>query len=81
MGSLREELETDQKVYVGRVPALFAILDSMTDEDRNELLDVLNDRTVSSPAIHRVLTKRGYKVGLTAIKAFRSGGNTHVYPR
>jgi hypothetical protein len=81
VGSLREELETDQKVYVGRVPALFAILDEMPEEERQELLDVLDDRTVSSPAIHRVLAKRGYKIGLTAIKAFRSGVNTNVYPR
>lgn len=81
MASLREEVAAEQQRPVNNQPALFAILDSMSEEDRKDLLDVLDDRTVSSPTIHRVLTKRGYKVGVTAIKAFRSGVNTNVYPR
>lgn len=81
MGSLREEVAAEQRRPVNNQPALFGILDSMTEEERKDLLDVLDDRTVPSPAIHRVLTKRGYKVGLTAIKAFRQGVNTNVYPR
>lgn len=81
MGSLREEVAAEQQRPVNNQPALFAILDSMSEEDRKDLLDVLDDRTVSSPAIHRVLTKRGHKVGLTAIKMFRSGGHSNVYSR
>lgn len=81
MASLREEVAAEQKRPMNNQPALFAILDSLSAEERKDLLDVLDDRTVSAPAIHRVLTKRGYKVGLTSIKAFRTGGNSNVYPR
>lgn len=81
MGSLREEVAAEQQRPVNNMPVLFAILDSMSEDERKDLLDVLDDRTVSSPAIHRVLTKRGYKVGLTAIKSFRNGENSNVYPR
>lgn len=81
MGSLREEVAAEQQRPVNNMPVLFGILDSMSEDERKDLLDVLDDRTVSSPAIHRVLTKRGYKVGLTAIKSFRNGENSNVYPR
>jgi hypothetical protein len=51
----------------------------MSEDDRNDLLEALGDPTLSSGAILRVLSARGYKIGITSIKAYRRGEIANVY--
>ena len=80
MGELAKQLRAergDNRVH--REPALTVILREMSDEDRADLLDALADLSLGAPAIHRVLTARGYKIGVSAIKAYRRGEIVNVY--
>jgi hypothetical protein len=58
---------------------LTTILREMSEDDRNDLLEALGDPTLSSGAILRVLSARGYKIGITSIKAYRRGEIANVY--
>lgn len=80
MGELAEQFQAERIPSGGiREPILTAILREMSEDDRNDLLEALADPTLSSGAIMRVLTARGYKIGITSIKAYRRGEITNVY--
>jgi hypothetical protein len=51
----------------------------MSEDDRNDLLEALANPRLSSGAIFRVLSARGYKIGITSIKAYRRGEISNVY--
>lgn len=80
MGELAEQFQAERIPHGGmREPVLTTILREMSEDDRNDLLDALADLTLSAGAIMRVLTARGYKIGITSIKAYRRGEITNVY--
>jgi hypothetical protein len=80
MGKLSEEFQAEPATSGGvREPVLTAILREMSEDDRNDLLEALANPRLSSGAIFRVLSARGYKIGITSIKAYRRGEISNVY--
>jgi len=74
--SLKDELRRDRGVE-GPVPKMHRILASMSPEDRAEWKEVLADPNISTPAISRGLSKRGYQIGRIAIQRYRNGEMAH----
>ena len=73
---LLEEIKADRLVS-GRVPLLIQLVSTMSDEERKDLLDAINDITISSAAISRALKKRGYMISASAIGQYRRGEIVH----
>lgn len=69
---LLEEIKADRLVS-GRVPLLIQLVSTMTEEERQDLLDAINDVTISSAAISRALKKRGHMISASAIGQYRRG--------
>jgi len=57
----------------GRTPLLIQCISQMDDTDRKELLDALDDVTISSAAISRALKRRGHNISASAIAQYRRG--------
>lgn len=74
--SLLEEIKADRAVS-GRVPLLIHVAASMSANERQELLDAINDATISSAAISRALKKRGHMISASAIAQYRRGEIVH----
>lgn len=69
---LLEEIKADRRVS-GRVPLLIQLVSTMSDDERKDLLDAINDVTISSAAISRALKKRGHMISASAIGQYRRG--------
>lgn len=69
---LLEEIKADRRVS-GRVPLLIQLVSTMSDDERKDLLDAINDVTISSAAISRALRKRGHMISASAIGQYRRG--------
>ena len=76
--SLLEDIKAD-RAPSGRVPLLIRAAASMSKEERQDLLDAMNDVTISSAAISRALKKRGHLVSASAIAQFRRGEIIHEF--
>ena len=70
--SLLEEVRAERLVS-GRPPTLTRIADSLSEQDRGELIEALADLSISAAAIARSLTRRGYKISPAAVQAYRRG--------
>lgn len=68
MGKLLDEIHEDRKP---RQKVLEVILGKLDDEDRSDLMSALLDLAITTSAIHRVLNKRGIKVGYDRISEYR----------
>jgi hypothetical protein len=68
MGKLLDEIHEDHKP---RQKALEVILAKLDSEDRNDLIAALLDPTIRSSSIHRVLNKRGIKIGYDRVAEYR----------
>lgn len=76
--SLLEELKTDRPPS-GRMPLLFEAMQNMTETERKELVEALDDVTISSAAISRALKRRGYIVSAGAVAKYRRGEIVHEF--
>ena len=73
---LLEEIKADRPPS-GRVPLLIQVLSTMNQDERKDLLDAINDVTISSAAISRALKKRGQMISASAIAQYRRGEIVH----
>lgn len=68
MGKLLDEIHEDHKP---RQKALDLILARLGDDDREDLMAAMLDQSIKTSAIHRVLNKRGMKVGYDRVAEYR----------
>jgi hypothetical protein len=68
VGKLLDEINSDRKP---RQKALDLIMSRLDDADREDLMAALMDQSISTSSIHRVLNKRGMKVGYDRVAEYR----------
>jgi hypothetical protein len=71
MGKLLEQIQTEKPKTAGGKSRIQAILDSMTSEDRDDLLQALLDATIQTMVIRNVLAQRGDKLSHSTVSRFR----------
>ena len=71
MGKLLEQIQTEIPKSAGATSRIQGILNSMTPEDRDDLLQALMDTTIQSSGIRNVLAQRGYKMAHSTVSCFR----------
>ena len=71
MGKLLEQIQTEIPKKAGSKSLLQGILDSMTSEDRDDLLQALMDTTIQTTVIRNVLAQRGHKLAHSTVGCFR----------
>jgi len=71
MGKLLEQIQTEIPKKAGSKSLLQGILDSMTSEDRDDLLQALMDTTIQTTVIRNVLAQRGHKMAHSTVAIFR----------
>lgn len=77
MSGLSDELR-EVKQQRGAIPKLQLALDAMSEADRAEVFEVMNDRAFSAKAISNALQKRGHDVTEQAISRYRTGRFVYV---
>ena len=75
--SLLEEIRSSTSI-TGRIPILLQIINKLDTQDKADLLNALNDYTISAPAISRALENRGHRISVGSITAYRRGELIHV---
>jgi hypothetical protein len=76
--SLLNEIRSEKAVPSGRIPRIKRVLDGMDETDRKELIEALDDYSISAPTISRVLERRGIDLDASSINKYRRGEFTHV---
>jgi predicted oxidoreductase len=71
MGKLLEQIQTEMPKFAGGKPRIQVILDEMTVEDRDDLLEALLDTTIQTMVIRNVLAQRGDKLSHSTVSRFR----------
>jgi hypothetical protein len=71
MGKLLEQIQTEVPKVAGGKPRIQLILDEMTPEDRDDLLEALLDTTIQTMVIRNVLAQRGNKLSHSTVSRFR----------
>jgi len=71
MGKLLEQIRTEIPKIKSSKPRLQILLDEMTSEDRDDLLEALLDNTIQTTVIRNVLIQRGHKMAHSTIACFR----------
>jgi hypothetical protein len=71
MGKLLEQIQTEVPKGAGGKPRIQVILDQMTVEDRDDLLEALLDTTIQTMVIRNVLAQRGNKLSHSTVSRFR----------
>jgi len=71
MGKLLEQIQTEKPKSAGGKPLIQVILDEMTAEDRDDLLQALLDTTIQTMVIRNVLAQRGDKLSHSTVARFR----------
>lgn len=75
MNDLFDEIEQEKAAFSEPRASsqMVALLDSMTQEDRETLLNVLRDRSTPHKVIYAVLSRNGYRVSYEQVRRFRTG--------
>ena len=71
MGKLLEQIQTEVPKSAGGKPRIQIILDEMSSEDRDDLLEALLDTTIQTMVIRNVLAQRGDKLSHSTVSRFR----------
>jgi hypothetical protein len=71
MGKLLEQIQTEKPKSAGGKSRIQIILDEMTAEDRDDLLEPLLDTTIQTMVIRNVLAQRGDKLSHSTVSRFR----------
>lgn len=75
MGNLLKEIEETVPKNGGCLRKLDLILEKLGEDDRNDLLQALNDHTISPTIIARVLRKRGFDLTRSTVQRYRGAWN------
>ena len=76
--SMLNEIRSEKAAPSGRIPRIKRVLDGMDETDRKELIEALDDYSISAPTISRVLERRGIDLDASSINKYRRGEFTHV---
>ena len=79
--SLLSEIRSEKIVPSGRVPRIQRVLEGMDEADRKELIEALDDYTITAPTISKVLQRRGIDLDAASINKYRRGEFAHVIKR
>lgn len=71
MGKLLDQIQTEIPKKAGGKSLIQIILDNMTTQDRDDLLEALLDTTIQTTVIRSVLAKRGHKMAHSTLSCFR----------
>lgn len=69
---LLEEVRRDRPIS-GRTPALLQIAEQLDEADRKDLIEAVNDHSISSASIARALKRRGFNITPGIVQAYRRG--------
>ena len=71
MGKLLEEIK-DTSVRVGKPPRkIDLVLEQLNKQDRADLLEAINDHSISASVISRVLFNKGFQISRGAVQRYR----------
>ena len=76
--SLLSEIRSEKVVPSGRIPRIQRVLEGMDEADRKELIEALDDYTITAPTISKVLQRRGIDLDAASINKYRRGEFAHV---
>ena len=77
-GNLLNEINNNQYHPSGRIPLLVKIIEELEGQDREDLLEALDNTIYSAASIARALNLRGYNIRPAAINTYRRGEMVHV---
>lgn len=77
-GKLLSEIDNNQYHPSGRIPLLVKIVEELEGQDREDLLEALDNTIYSAASIARALNLRGYNIKPAAINVYRRGEMVHV---
>ncbi len=72
MGKLFDEIQKE-KASRGTKSRIAEILDELSESDRKDLLDALDDHGIPASNISKAMAKRGYKLAVNVISRYRRG--------
>lgn len=72
MGLLLKELKNTPTNCGGKKSKLHIILDQLDQTDRKDLIDALNDKSITANTIVKVLSNRGFTVSRTNVSKYRN---------
>jgi hypothetical protein len=71
MGKLLDEIK-DTSVRVGKPPRkIDLVLEQLNKQDRADLLEAINDHSISASVISRVLSNKGFQISRGAVQRYR----------
>ena len=71
MGKLLDEIK-QTSIRVGKPPRkLDLILEQLNKQDRSDLLEAINDHSISPSVISRVLCNKGFQITRGAVQRYR----------
>ena len=71
MGKLLDEIK-QTSIRVGKPPRkIDLILEQLNKQDRTDLLEAINDHSISPSVISRVLSSKGFEITRSAIQRYR----------
>lgn len=70
---LLDEIRAGSVETSGRVCAVKTVLESLTPDDRSDLLVAFDDLSVTSAAIYRALNNRGVQISVFSLQRHRRG--------
>ena len=74
MGNLRNEVLAEPVGKQGRKPIIGKITKAFTKQELKELVDLLDDSTITGRAICTVLNKRGVQISEATLYRYRQSG-------
>jgi hypothetical protein len=75
--SLMDEIKNNRRIS-GKVPLLYQIINKLEKQDKEDLINALNDPTIPTPSICVALEKRGHRISRGSINQYRRGELIHV---
>jgi hypothetical protein len=74
MGTLKSDVLAQPVGKSGRKPMVEKIIKTLNKEDRLELIEILDDPTISGRAICKVLNDRGIEISEATLYRYRTTG-------
>lgn len=78
MGELKNQIAAAQPLRSGRQGILESVLDSLSEADRLDLIEALQDSSIPAAVIARVMQQRGIQLRADAITRYRRGEVAYV---
>jgi DNA-directed RNA polymerase specialized sigma54-like protein len=71
---LLQEIKNEPTGKAGRKPIVLQMLKSLSEQDRKDLVEAINDPLISGRSIAKVLQKRGIEISEATVYRYRSTG-------